>query len=587
LWDARSGSLVRTLDGFQGALEWVAFSHDGSALATSAAGQHPRIGVWEVPSGRALGGFDLPRANFRVEFTPDDAALVVGGFDGDLRIVDRATGAIRLEVRPCKDRISAIDFRPGTSQMLVGSHDGTVSIWDWRKVARLSVLPAFDHAISSARYSRDGRYLLVAEADRSLHVLDAERLVRLRTIALPETAHDPDAFFSPDARQIVAGTKDGRVRVWHTSSGALLRLIDVQPVGQLYRMVLRSDGREVATMGGDGAVNLWSLDVDLDYRLLGRDAIDERSVLTSAYVDGGASIVVPSADGEVRVLDASGEPRRSFHVRGPADVIAVDARSRRLATTGETPPSFPPRLWDLETGALVANLEPQAPPLTYGLAATAAGDGFFTGDYVGVLREWDASTGAMRAEHALGRARIASVAASPDGKTVAVADENGLVSFVDRATGALERTLQAHGCWIQSMTYGARGDTLVTVGRQDHTVKVWRAPFDVPVVLSGHTAQGLRASISDDGRRIASVSGDDTARLWDARTGALLRVIRGPSTTAAFRPGTDELLTTGEHGYLVVWSTALDARSPEQVAAFVARESPWRLVDGRLVLAVR
>ncbi|HEY6459396.1 MAG TPA: hypothetical protein VIY73_04570, partial [Polyangiaceae bacterium] len=416
---------------------------------------------------------------------------------------------------------------------------------------------------------------------------DAARLTRLRTLSIPDSARDPDAFFSPDARVIVAGTKDGRIRVWHTSSGALLRVVDAEPAGQLYRMVLRGDGAEAATTGGNGSVNVWSLDAALDYRILGHAAVDDSALLASTYVDGGRSIVVPTAAGEARVLDANGELTRSFPVGGAADTIAVDAQARHLATTGEDQPAFPPRLWDLATGALIAKLVPQAPPLTYGLTATSDGAAFLTGDYVGVLREWDAATGALRAEHPITPARIASLAASPDGKTVAVASETGTVFFVDRATGATERTLDAHGCWIQSMTWGDGGTALVTVGRQDHTLKIWHPPSAVPVVLSGHTAQGERASFSANGRRIASVSDDGTARLWDTRTGELLRVIPGPSTTATFRPGSDELLTTGAQGYEVVWNTALDERSPDAIAAYVASHSPWKLVDGRLVLEAR
>jgi WD40 repeat protein len=126
----------------------------------------------------------------------------------------------------------------------------------------------------------------------------------------------------------------------------------------------------------------------------------------------------------------------------------------------------------------------------------------------------------------------------------------------------------------------------VTVGRQDRSLAIWREPFEStpPVRLTGHTGQGRRASMSEDGRRVASVSGEGTARLWDSHTGELLRVIHGPSTTALFRPGSDELLTTGDQGYAVVWSTALDPRTPREIEAFVAERSPWQLVDGRLRL---
>jgi WD40 repeat protein len=587
LWDVRTGATLHTIEGLPGAIEWVAFSHDGDAVVASSGGQHPKISVWEVPSGRALASYDVSPANYRVEFTPDDAALVVGGFLGDLRIVDRASGTHRLEVRACADRVSAVDFRPGTSLMVVGCRDHTVTIWDWRAAKRVAGLPPFDRKIASARYSRDGRYLLVAESERNLYVYDAANLGRLRTLSIPDSARDPDAFFSPDARVIVAGTKDGRIRVWHTSSGALLRLVDAQPAGQLYRMILRGDGNEVATTGGNGSVNVWSLDAALDYRILGHAAIDDDALLASTYVDGGRTILVPTAAGEIRVLDANGELTRSFPVGGAADTIAVDAHAHHLATTGESQTGFPPRIWDLATGALVATLLPQAPPITYGLTATRDGDSFLTGDYVGVLREWDAATGALRAEHPVTSARIASLAASPDGTTIAVASETGTVFFVDRATGAIGRTLDAHGCWIQSMTWDDGGAALVTVGRQDHTLKIWHPPSEVPVVLSGHTAQGERASFSADGRRIASVSDDGTARVWDARTGELLRVIAGPSTTATFRPDSDELLTTGAQGYAVVWDTALDERSPEAIAAYVGSHSPWKLRDGRLVLEAR
>ena len=470
--------------------------------------------------------------------------------------------------------------------MAVTSNDRTAAIWDWHTQKPLSTFAPLDRKVSSASYSSDGRYLLLAESEHHIHVYDAAKRTRLRTIHIPDSALDPDAFFSPDGRQVIAGAMDGRIRVWHTSSGALLRLIDAQPAGQLYRMALRSDGKEVATMGGNGAVHLWSLDTDLDYRVLGREPIDDTGILTSSVVDGGRTLVMPGGDGEVRIVEArTGEPLRSFHIGLEADTMAVDAHATRLATAGELLAAFPPRVWDLTTGALVSFLQPQAPPVAYALAATSDGTGFFTGDYVGALREWDATSGALRSEHTVTPARISSVAVHPDGRTVAVASEHGMVFFVDRATGKTERTLQAHACWIQSLGFAEAGRTLLTVGRQDHTVKLWREPFDAPLVLSGHTGAAIRASLSADGRRVASVSGDGTARLWDAHTGELLRVIQGPSTTASFLPGGDELLTTGDHGYEVVWSTALDRRTPPEVAAYVAERSPWKLVDGRLRLA--
>jgi WD40 repeat protein len=102
--------------------------------------------------------------------------------------------------------------------------------------------------------------------------------------------------------------------------------------------------------------------------------------------------------------------------------------------------------------------------------------------------------------------------------------------------------------------------------------------------MIGHGDNLVDASFSPDAALLATTSFDNTARLWDTRSGELLRVIRGPSNAARFSPDGREVLTTGLGDYAVVWDVTLDRRSPAELAARVAARSPWRLADGRLVL---
>src|SRR5260370_3770620 len=68
-------------------------------------------------------------------------------------------------------------------------------------------------------------------------------------------------------------------------------------------------------------------------------------------------------------------------------------------------------------------------------------------------------------------------------------------------------------------------------------------------VLQGHENHILDASCSSDGRRIVTASHDQTARVWDAETGAALLVLRGHEhrvAAASFDP-------RGERVQITTW----------------------------------
>ncbi len=79
------------------------------------------------------------------------------------------------------------------------------------------------------------------------------------------------------------------------------------------------------------------------------------------------------------------------------------------------------------------------------------------------------------------------------------------------------------------------------------------------MVLEGH-GDGIRqCKYSVDGSRIASRSGDGTARIWDAETGACLSMLgphAGEVHSCAFSPDAHHLATGCEDNQLRVWDTS-------------------------------
>jgi WD40 repeat protein len=87
---------------------------------------------------------------------------------------------------------------------------------------------------------------------------------------------------------------------------------------------------------------------------------------------------------------------------------------------------------------------------------------------------------------------------------------------------------------------------------------------------------GARRAYSSDGRWIATASRDGTARIWDAHTGAALRVLKGHQAdvwTIAFSPDDRRVVTSSADGSAQVW----DRESGEQV--YSSFKHPASVID--------
>ncbi|HEU4557954.1 MAG TPA: hypothetical protein VFS20_08900 [Longimicrobium sp.] len=120
-------------------------------------------------------------------------------------------------------------------------------------------------------------------------------------------------------------------------------------------------------------------------------------------------------------------------------------------------------------------------------------------------------------------------------------------------------------------------------GRTAHTDEAetaLRRVLDGPMALAilHHRGPVTRVALSPDGSRLATASDDGTARIWDARTGALAATLdgrSGPVSTIAFSPDGLRLATATERSGARVW----DLRTGRQAFALGGHEDYGPVVD--------
>ena len=161
-WDAGTGAVIRTLHAHVGMVLSVAFSPDGSRLAT-AGGEHVRdsgaIKIWDTKTWteiRSLEGHSKGRV--RVAYSPDGRFLASVGWDSRVIIWDANTG---LPLHPPLQGhgdtyLLALAFSRDGARLATAGIDGVVIVWDTATGQEVGRFLGHKTIVWSVAFSPDG-----------------------------------------------------------------------------------------------------------------------------------------------------------------------------------------------------------------------------------------------------------------------------------------------------------------------------------------------------------------------------------------------------------------------------------------------
>ena len=169
--DLRTGTLGRTIP-LAGSISELAVSRDGGRFAFGF--NDGRVGLYDLATRRSVWmetvHGDWPVSE--IKFSPDERTILISGSDQTATIIDAASGRLRFRLKGHLHVVYGIDESPDGRRIATGSADQTARIWDVRTGRELTNIP-FEAAVSSVRFSRDGRRLFVLLEGGTLHVLAA------------------------------------------------------------------------------------------------------------------------------------------------------------------------------------------------------------------------------------------------------------------------------------------------------------------------------------------------------------------------------------------------------------------------------
>ena len=316
-FDVATGEFKTTLSGHTSSVESIAFSNDGSIIAS---GNGNQVLIWDIDTQQQKSLFDTDGLRVKsIVFSPDGNTFATGNENNTVLVWDMLTGQHKTKIRiPRLDLsfttdISAVTYSPDGNLIATsgGVDDDSVYLWDAETGELKATLEGHKDEkgwsrVNSIAFSPDGKTLASGHSrhDTIIHLWN----VSTKQLKATLKGHMWNVFcvtFSPDGKTLASsgggtgGDGEKTVRLWGNETGKQQDSL-IGHTKPILSIAFSPKGNTIATGSMDKTVRIWD---SATKQQIGLFEGHKASVMSVAYSPDGKTIASGSSDGTILLWD--------------------------------------------------------------------------------------------------------------------------------------------------------------------------------------------------------------------------------------------------------------------------------------------
>lgn len=531
LWSVETGKELATFKEHTDYVVDCDFSPNGNE-AVSASRDNTLI-IWDVNMKRQP--IKLIGHNAWIntcKFSPDGNVVISASSDKTLRIWNANTGIELAKLEGHNSSVYDFAISPNGKIIASTSWDGTVRVWDIYKGIELSKVSGVNSYISDIMFSPDGTKIAISCHDYSIKVLEIDDSIEMTTLSGHSSSVSGCAF-SPNGDKFISIANDNTLKIWKIETFTMEKSFPIYKqfkrisrIGSVSKKLLFSDQYNV--------LKLWELvNGKIIFSLNGHSG----EVTWCEFSRDEMQVLSASTDCTLKLWDTT-LGTELFSLKSHNDTVTACRFSPDGATILSASSDCTMKIWNRNDGTLIKTLYGHSSPIMI-CGFSPNGKWILSASSDNKVKLWDSKTGEEKLtfEFDIQYFDNERFWEKPSWKfsqsnqfiiylsnynTLRCYDiENGKELECFKINTPFRKHMLASEIY-KTFDISPNGNQMV-YATEDHKIIIWdMEKRKEKVVFMGHEDEVYCCIFSSNGLWIASVSKDNTVKVWDVVNGDII-----------------------------------------------------------------